>query len=116
LPPPARAVFQGASTSCQSSVANRNPARRRGRRGRGVGVGERQIDEPLPERLLEDDVDHRQQAVREPVRAKAFERLDGVAGQQKLLHLVEQARSPGRSGSAERASESGRRSSDRSRR
>ena len=57
-----------------------------------VRVGERQLDEPLAERLLEDHVDQRQEAVRQAVRAQAAQRLDRVAGKQQLLHFVEQPR------------------------
>ena len=57
-----------------------------------VGVGERELDEALAERLLDDHVEQRQQAVREAVRAQALQRLDRVPGQQQLLHFVEQAR------------------------
>ena len=57
-----------------------------------VGVGERELDETLSERLLEDDVDQRQQPVRQAMRAQALHRLDRVAGQQELLHLVEEPR------------------------
>ena len=46
----------------------------------------------VPERLLQDHVEQRQQAVRKPVRAQALQRLGGVAGEQELLHLVEQPR------------------------
>ena len=41
-----------------------------------VGVGERNLDELLPERLLQDHVQERQQAMRKPVRAQAFQRFD----------------------------------------
>ena len=81
------------STSCHSSVANRNagdtglPSRTR-----ASVLGERDVDEARAERLLEDHVEQRQQAVRQPVRAQARERLRRVARQQQLLHLVEQAR------------------------
>ena len=57
-----------------------------------IGVGERELDEALAERLLEDHVEQRQQAVRQAVRAQALQRLDRVAGEQELLHLVEQPR------------------------
>ena len=58
-----------------------------------VGVGECEVDEALAERLLQDHVDHRQEAVGESVRAQAPQRLDRVSGKQELLHFVEQ---PGR--------------------
>jgi hypothetical protein len=57
-----------------------------------VGVGERELDEALSERLLENDVDQRQQSVRQAVRAQALHRLRRVTGQQELLHLVEESR------------------------
>ena len=41
-----------------------------------VGVGERELDEALAERLLEDHVEQRQQPVRQAVRAQALQRLD----------------------------------------
>ncbi len=57
-----------------------------------IGVGERELDESLAERLLQDHVDQRQEAVREAVRAQASERLDRVARKQELLHFVEEPR------------------------
>ena len=56
-----------------------------------VGAGQRHLDEARAERLLEDHVEQRQEAVREAVRAQALQRLGGVTRQQELLHLVEQA-------------------------
>src|ERR1700739_475910 len=58
-----------------------------------VGISQRQLDEALAERLLEEDVEARGQGVRESVLAQTLERLDGMTRKEKLLHLVEQ---PGR--------------------
>ena len=93
LSPRAFAVFHCCRTSCHSSVANRNagetvlPSRTRA----SVPASATSMKRG-PERLLEDHVEQRQQAVRQPVRAQALQRLRGVAGQQQLLHFVEQAR------------------------
>ena len=83
-----------ASTSCHSSVANRKAgdtplAFAHARRRCSASAS---VDEALAERLLEDHVEQRQQAVRQAVRAQALQRLERVPGQQQLLHLVEQPR------------------------
>jgi hypothetical protein len=57
-----------------------------------IRFGERELDEALSERLFEDDVDQRQQAVRQPVRTQTLHRLDRVTRKQELLHFVEQPR------------------------
>ena len=57
-----------------------------------IGSRQRRLDEPGTERLLQNDVEQRQQPVRKPVRAQALQGLDCVAGKQQLLHFVEQPR------------------------
>ena len=82
-----------ASTSCHSSVANRNAGDTRLAVAHArVGARERHLDEALAQRLLEDHVEQRQQAVCSPCSRRLAQRLGGVAGQQQLQHLVEQAR------------------------
>ena len=56
-----------------------------------VGICQREHDETFAERLLEDDVEQRQQAVVQPFLAQALKTFDRVAGGQQLQHLVKQA-------------------------
>ena len=87
------AAFHVTSTSCHSSVANRNagdtPLPSRTRASVLASAASMNL---RAERLLEDHVEQRQQAMRQAVRAQALQRLDGVAREQELLHLVEQSR------------------------
>ena len=65
-------AFQAASTSCQSSAANRNAGRHRPLGLHAlVGLRQRQRDEALAQRLLEDHVEQRQQALVQALRRAA---------------------------------------------
>jgi hypothetical protein len=57
-----------------------------------VGALQRQHDELLAQRLFQDHVEQRQQAVVQAVVAQAVHRLDRMPGEQQLQHFVEQAR------------------------
>jgi hypothetical protein len=55
-----------------------------------VGLREREGDEALAERLLEDHVEQRQESLVQPHLAQLPQAGAGVAGEQQLEHLVEQ--------------------------
>ncbi len=57
-----------------------------------VGVAQRKHDEALSERLLDDDVQHRQQSVMQSLLAQPVHAHGGVAREQELHHLVEEPR------------------------
>src|SRR6266446_4362093 len=82
------AFFHAASTSCHRSAANRNAGDTLPRAHPAVGLLERESDEALPHRLLEHDVEQRQEAPVQAFAAQLAQARRRVAREQQLLHFL----------------------------